>query len=131
MPRRIALACLALLLAAGPAQAQFGSGGATIPSRRALARVNLDMQWHGVVPLTGAEKLIEVSIDSGLLFAQTNHANFYAFEAETGRFLWVAHLGRVASKAEPASVNSYAVYVTNSNQVFALDRRTGRPSWPF
>ena len=126
MPRRIALACLALMLAAGSAQAQVGFGTTTIPSRRALARVNLDMQWNNVVPLEGAEKLTELSVDSGMLFAQTNFANFYAFDAESGRYLWNAHLGRVTSKAEPASVNSYAVFVTNSNRLFALDRRTGR-----
>ncbi len=131
MPRRIALlACLALGLAVGSAaQAQVGYGTATIPSRRALARVNLDMQFNSVVPLQGAEKLVELSIDAGILFAQTNYANFYAFDAESGRYLWAAHLGRVTTKAEPASVNSFGVYVTNSNSLFALDRRTGRQMW--
>ena len=129
MPRRIALACLGLLLVAGSARAQVGFGTSTIPPRRALARVNLDMQWHGIVPLDGAEKLTELSIDAGMLFAQTNLANFYAFDAETGRYLWAAHLGRVTSKAEPASVNSFGVFVTNSNVLFALDRRTGREMW--
>ena len=126
---RIALACLALTLAAGPTVAQVSLGTTAIPARRSLARVNLDMQWHGVVPLTGAEKLVELSIDAGMLFAQTNHANFYAFEAETGRYLWAAHLGRVTIKAEPAAVNSFAVYVTNSNTLFAFDRQSGREIW--
>ncbi len=130
MPRRIALlACLASVLIEGSAQAQVGFGTATIPSRSALARVNLDMQFNGVVPLDGAEKLVEMSIDAGILFAQTNYANFYAFDAESGRYLWAAHLGRVTSKAEPASVNSFGVFVTNSNSLFALDRRTGRQMW--
>lgn len=129
MPRRLILACLGLLLAAGPARAQVGYGPGAIPARRALARVNLDMQWNGVVPLEGPEKLTEMSVDSGMLFAQTNHANFHAFDAETGRYLWVAHLGRVTTKAEPASVNSFGVYVTNSNQIFALDRKSGRVMW--
>ncbi len=31
--------------------------------------------------------------------------------------------------AEPASVNSTAVFVTNSNQLFGLDRKTGRLIW--
>ena len=130
MPHRLTLACLAALLAIGShIQAQVSFGVGTIPPRRALARVNLDMQWNGVVPLNGAEKLTELSIDKGLLFGQTNLANFYAFDAETGRYLWVAHLGQVTSKAEPASVNSFGVYVTNSNQLFGLDRGTGRQMW--
>ena len=130
MPHRLTLVCVAALLTVGSlvqAQVQFGTGA--IPPRRALARVNLDMQWNGVVPLNGAEKLTEMSVDDGLLFGQTNLANFYTFDAETGRYLWVAHLGRVSSKAEPASVNSFGVYVTNSNQLFALDRGTGRQMW--
>ncbi len=129
MPRRIALACLGLLLMAGTAQAQVGFGRSSIPSRQALARVNLHMQWQGNVPLEGAEKLTELSVDSGMLFAQTTFANFHAFDAESGRYLWTAHLGRVTTKAEPAAVNAFAVYVTNSNQLYAFDRRTGRPMW--
>jgi outer membrane protein assembly factor BamB len=129
MPRRLALASLALLLTLGTAQGQVSFGNNAIPGRRALARVNLDLQFSTVVPLIGAEKLIQISIDDGMLFAQTNHANFYTFDAETGRFLWSAHLGTVTTKARPVSVNSYAVYVSNSNSIFGLDRRSGRKMW--
>ncbi len=129
MPRRLPLACFALILAAGEARAQVPYGQTALPSRRALARVNLDIQWNGVVPLNGAEKVTEMSIDAGMLFIQTNFANFYAFDAESGRYLWAAHLGRAATNAEPASVNSFGVYVTNSNKLIALDRKTGRQMW--
>jgi outer membrane protein assembly factor BamB len=129
MPRRLALAFLALTLAIGTARAQVPYGSQAIPGRRALARVNLDLQFSSVVPLLGPEKLIELSIDDGMMFAQTNHANFYAFDAETGRYLWGAHLGDITTKAEPASVNSNGVFVTNSNELFALDRKTGRLVW--
>jgi len=129
MPRRLALICLALTLTAGSARAQVPFGRDAIPSRRALSRINLDMQWTCVAPLGGAEKLIEMSIDAGMLFAQTNFASFHAFDAETGRFLWTAHLGQKTTHAEPASVNSTSVYVTNGNSLFALDRRTGRQVW--
>jgi outer membrane protein assembly factor BamB len=87
------------------------------------------MQFYQVVPLDGSEKLLELSIDDGMLFAQTNRANFYAYDAETGRYLWGAHLGAVSTKAEPATVNSTMVFGTNSNQIFALDRSTGRQLW--
>jgi outer membrane protein assembly factor BamB len=130
MPRRLALACLALLtLTIGPAQAQVPYGNQAIPGRRALARINLDLQFSSVVPLLGAEKLIQLSIDDGMMFAQTNSANFYAFDAESGRYLWGAHLGSITTKARPASVNKSAVFVTNSNQMFGLDRKTGRQMW--
>jgi len=131
MPRRLALACLTLILTclaeSAPAQVPYGTN--TIPARRALARINLDQQFVVVVPLVGAEKLTELSIQDGMMFAQTNHANFYTYDAETGRYLWGAHLGAVTTKAEPASVNKDAVFVSNSNQLFCLDRRTGRQLW--
>ena len=129
MPRQLALVGLVFVLAIGSARAQVPFGNQSIPGRRALARVNLDLQFSCVVPLNGPEKLIELSIDSGMLFAQTNHANFFAFDAETGRYLWGAHLGNITTHAEPASVNSFGVYVTNSNYIFGLDRRTGRQMW--
>jgi outer membrane protein assembly factor BamB len=129
MPRRLALACLALILAIGTADAQVSYGTNAIPARRALSRINLDLQFTSVVPLVGAEKLIQLSIDEGMLFAQTNHANFYLFDAESGRYIWGAHLGDITTKAQPAAVNSFAVFVTNSNELFALDRATGRQIW--
>ena len=129
MPRRLALVSLIFLLAIGSARGQVSFGNNSIPGRRALARVNLDLQFSCVVPLNGPEKLTEISIDDGMLFAQTNHANFYAFDAETGRYLWGAHLGNITTHAEPASVNSFGVYVTNSNFMFGLDRKTGRQMW--
>ena len=129
MSRRLALLCLALTLAAGSATAQAPYGRDAIPSRRSLSRINLDLQWTGVAPLGAAEKLIELSVDAGILFAQTNHASFHAFDAETGRLLWTAHLGQLTPHAEPASVNSFAVFVTNGNSLFALDRKSGGQMW--
>jgi outer membrane protein assembly factor BamB len=129
MPRRLALACVGLMLTAATSRAQSPISSGAFPSRAALARVGLDLHWAGMVPLSGAEKVTSLSIDSSLLFAQTNMANFFAFEAESGQLLWSAHLGRVTSQAFPASVNSTQVFVTNSNQLFALDRKTGRQMW--
>lgn len=129
MPRRFVLFGLALLVTVGSAQAQVPFGNKAIPARRALARINLDLQFSSVVPLYGAEKVIQLSIDDGMLFAQTNEANFYAYDAESGRYLWGAHLGNITTQAKPASVNSYGVYVSNSNKIFGLDRKTGRQMW--
>ena len=129
MPRRLALASFALLLVVGSAHAQVSFDKNAIPGRRALARVNLDLHFSTVVPLYGAEKVTQISIDDGMLFAQTNHGNFYAMDGETGRALWGAHLGDITTKSTPVSVNSYAVYVTNSNTIYALDRKTGRQIW--
>ncbi len=131
MPRQLALACLALMLtlAIVPAEAQVPYGTHAIPGRRALSRINLDLQFSSVVPLVGPEKLAALSIDDGMLFAQTNAGNFYAYDAETGRYLWGAHVGNVTISSRPASVNKSAVFTTNSNRIFGLDRKTGQQIW--
>ena len=129
MPRRLALACLALTLAILPADAQVPYGKGSIPGRRALSRVGLDLQFSSVVPLVGPEKMAALSIDDGMLFAQTNAGNFYAYDAETGRYLWGAHLGNVTTTSRPASVNKFGVFTTNSNRIFGLDRKTGQQLW--
>jgi outer membrane protein assembly factor BamB len=129
MSRRLALACLTLALAASTASAQVPYSRDAIPARRNLARIGLDLNWAGVVPLLGAERVLELSVDSEYLFIQTNLANFYAYEAETGRYLWTAHLGRETTRAQPASMNATTVFVANSNQLFAFDRKTGRQVW--
>ena len=64
-----------------------------------------------------------------MAFAQTNMANFHAFDSESGRLLWSANLGQQTGDAQPASVNSYAVFVTNGNILYSLDRNTGRVVW--
>ena len=129
MPRRLALACLVLTLWGGTAHAQVAFGNNAIPARKSLSRVNLDLHFTSVVPLNGPEKLSSLSIDDGLMFAQTNNANFYTYDAETGRYLWGAHLGRVTARSNPASVNKTTVFVTNSNRLYALDRKSGRQIW--
>ena len=43
--------------------------------------------------------------------------------AETGRLLWTTRLGMQTAHARPASVNSFAVFVTSLNMLYALDRR--------
>jgi outer membrane protein assembly factor BamB len=70
-----------------------------------------------------------------LVYVQTNEANFYAYDAESGRLLWSTNLtpnkalGLKIAKAMPVSANSRAVFVSNANILFALDRATGKTLW--
>lgn len=129
MSRRVLLAWLFLGLVVSTARAQVPYGEHLIPTRTALGRIGLERHWVGVVPLSGVERLIEISIADNLLFAQTNQANFSVYNAESGQLLWSMNLGAKTGDAQPASANSFAVFVTNSNRLFALDRQTGRPYW--
>ena len=126
MARRYALACLVALLATTAARAQIPYSRDMIPTRSAMARLGLEQNWMGFVPIIGTERLLSISIAENMFFAQTDQANFYAYEAESGRELWMANLGRPSGTAQPASVNSRLVFVTNSNYLFGIDRKTGR-----
>jgi outer membrane protein assembly factor BamB len=129
MARRFALAWVVAILAATAARAQIPISRDLLPTRSALARLGLERHWMTLVPIVGPERLTSISMSKDLVFAQTNSANFYAFEAESGRLLWEASLGRRSGTTLPASVNSRLVFVTNSNQLYALDRFTGALVW--
>jgi outer membrane protein assembly factor BamB len=130
MPRRLMSAWVGLLLVATIAQAQIPFSKDLMPARTSLARLGLERHWFNVIPLGGnAEKVSEVSIDEGLVFAQTDKANFFAYDAESGRLLWTANFGKFSVDAYPASANSTMIFVTNSNTLHALDRKTGREVW--
>jgi outer membrane protein assembly factor BamB len=129
MVRRITSAWVLAILAVTPAWAQIPISRDLVPNRTAMARLGLERNWMALVPVVGSERLLSISLAENMLFAQTNRANFYAYDAESGRLLWLAHLGSEAGAAQPASVNSRLVFVTNSNALYALDRQTGRVVW--
>jgi outer membrane protein assembly factor BamB len=126
MPRRLALACALLVLAAPSARAQgTGFTQSMFPKRVALARIGLEPNWIGVVPVGRSERILTITITEAMVFAQTNAANFHAFDVETGRYLWGANLGKPSGHAFPASINSTMVFVTGGHAIYGLDRKTG------
>jgi outer membrane protein assembly factor BamB len=144
MSRRLVLAIVVLGLAATSARAQATRSftRSIVPSRTSLARLGLERQWSGIVPLGhGSERLLLISQAGGFLFAQTSLSNFHCYDAETGRHLWGLTLSRPmhgaqgvalpqpTSDARPAAVNSDRVFVTNSTTLYTLDKSTGRIIW--
>src|SRR4051812_4157952 len=129
MVRRIVLAWAVTALAVSTARAQIPISRDLVPTRTAMARLGLERNWMALVPLVGTERLLSISMADTMLFAQTNLGNFYAFDAESGQRLWSLSLGHESGAAQPASVNSRLVFVTSSNKLFALERRTGRVVW--
>jgi outer membrane protein assembly factor BamB len=129
MSRRLIFACLVLTFLGPAAKGQVPVSRDLLPTRTALARLGLERHWMAVVPLVGTERLLGISISSGLLFAQTTQGNFHVYDAESGRHYWSAALGPDIRAARPASANSTTVFVTNSNYLYALDRQTGRQVW--
>jgi outer membrane protein assembly factor BamB len=129
MSRRTALAWVLVLLGSLPAHAQAPFARDLVPTRTSLGRLGLERHWMAVIPLVNEERVLSINLADDLLFAQTSQANFHVFQAESGQHLWSTKLGIHSAHARPASVNSFAVFVTNLNRLFALDRRTGRTMW--
>ncbi len=99
--------------------------GAGCPS----SGVGLERHWFAVVPLVETERLLRITRTQDLLFAQTSYARMHTFDAETGRLLWTADLGERSGFARGVASNSWAVFATNANMLYALDRGSGRPIW--
>jgi outer membrane protein assembly factor BamB len=115
----------------GLARAQMPFPARLIPTRAALERLGLERQWFGVIPLIETERLLKISIGGDLLFAQTSYAMLHTFDAETGRPLWSAQLGARTGFARGVASNSFAVFVSNADNFFALDKATGRTIWRY
>ena len=129
MSRRLLLAGALVALAALPVRAQMPFPRDLVPTRTTLGRLGLERHWMAPVPLVNEERLVGISLAEGFVFAQTNRGYFHAFDSESGRLLWTTRLGIQTARVRPASVNSFAVFVTNLNNLFALDRNTGTTIW--
>lgn len=131
MPRRLALVWAFLIfgLSGSPVHAQSIVPRDIIPTRTSLSRLGLERQWMTAIPLAGTERVLEISRSEDLFFVQTDQAMLHVYNAETGRHQWSTKLGEQAPTARPVSSNSYAVFATNANIMFALDRGTGRVIW--
>jgi outer membrane protein assembly factor BamB len=128
--RSIAFGAFWMLAAALPTQAQVHFAQDLIPTRSALERVGLEKRWSVVVPLDRSdERVIQINLDDGQVFAQTNRGYIHAFDAERGTYQWGAHLGWPTATAFPITVNKDYALAANSTFLHALDRRTGRAVW--
>jgi outer membrane protein assembly factor BamB len=117
------------IIAGSSARAQSPFPANLIPSRTALERLGLERQWFVVVPLVETERLLRISRTDRMLFAQTTYAKLHAYDAETGRRLWTAELGERTGFARGVAANTWAVFATNANTLFSIDRGSGRIMW--
>jgi outer membrane protein assembly factor BamB len=113
------------------ARAQMPFPRDLVPKRTSLERLGLERQWYAVVPLVEAERLLRISLTGNFVFAQTSYAMVYTYDAETGRLLWSAQLGQRTAFARGAASNSFAVFVSNADEFYCLDRGSGRTIWKY
>jgi outer membrane protein assembly factor BamB len=132
MIRRLSPVLVMLAMFAGSsAKGQMPFPNNLVPTRSALERLGLERQWYAVLPLLETERLLRISRSSDLLFAQTNDARLHVIDPESGRVLWTASSGERAGFARGAASNSFAVFITTANYLFAFDKKTGRQLWKF
>jgi outer membrane protein assembly factor BamB len=129
MSRRLLLAWVLLIPLGWPASGQTIMPGTLLPDRAALERLGLERGWYTAVPVAGTEQILRISMAENLVFAQTSQAMLHAYDAETGRLLWSASLGRPTGESQPIAVNSTGVFVTNAQHLLGLERTTGRVLW--
>lgn len=128
--RNVLLPLLVIGLIAPASRAQIPFTSDMMPTRTALTRLGLERNWMAVVPLgITHERVLLVSQAQDMIFAQTNLANLHAYNAETGRYLWGTNLGRGTNVAHPPSVNSDRVIVAYNQDLWCLDKGTGRQVW--
>ncbi len=140
----------ALLLLATTALAQTTDRIYTrpaVPSREALDRLNLTVEWRVYLPVEGKrdgifsvqlpDKYVLVRMPDGSLapswqiLAQTNSGLVIALERETGQVLWRSLVGVPYHVNVPLAVNSRSVIVNSGPFVYALDRMTGALQWRY
>ena len=55
----------------------------------------------------------------------------HAFDAESGRLLWSAQLGERTGFARGVAANSFAVFVTNADNLLRARQEDGTPIWKY
>lgn len=132
--RRLAAACVALLLTAGAGAgvAAWVSGGTDRSGRQPVAsgsvkKPRVKRVW--AVPLEGKVSARPVLAD-GMLYAGDEDGKVYALDAATGRTKWTYDAGS-RKEASPAVADGTVYAGCKDGSVYALDAATGRVKWKF
>ena len=101
------------------------------PSRDALDRLNLQLEWSAYVPMDGRrDGFASVQLDGNQLIVQTRSGMITVLDSDNGgRALWRARAGLTYQAGLPPAFNRLSVFNSDSGNVFALDRQTGSLQW--
>ena len=129
-----ALAGLLLLGSALPAQISRDQifSRPEIPSKEALARLNLRLSWRAYVPTDGGrDALTRVELIGKDLLVLTRSGTVQRMDAETGKVYWRTTVGKPYTVLPFLSANNRSVYVVANAKVVGLDLATGRKKWEY
>jgi outer membrane protein assembly factor BamB len=90
----------------------------------------LSRPWVSQVQLDRSRDKVEsVTLGNGIVLVQTQLGTLQAFDAETGKSLWVNHVGSPRHPTTPIGVGPGHVAVINGSQLHVFDRLTGKFIW--
>lgn len=97
------------------------------PSREALDRLNLKVEWAVFLPVDGQRDTIAYAqlVDGNQLFVETASGVVFAIDTRTGQRQWSFAFPHRYATPYPAAVNSKYVFVVNLSTLYCFDRYTG------
>lgn len=132
MPRSITATLLLICLTAIVPESLVAQSRLSplVPPKRTLDRYGLVQAWWNQATLDPSrDKIHAVTADEEVVFAASTNGIVTAFDAETGRQLWVHALGRHDEPASGVTTNDDVALVAVGLNMFAIDKFTGEMLW--
>lgn len=122
------LCFLAVVSLAAQAPAQMLPGGLIDPV--AIRRFGLERQWSSQMQLSAlGDRVTSIQLFEGVLYVQSSAAALQAFDAETGKSLWVVHWGDPSFPSTPPAFSHDRIAVINGSKVYLGARSDGTLEW--
>ncbi|HEX4130407.1 MAG TPA: PQQ-binding-like beta-propeller repeat protein [Pirellulales bacterium] len=122
----IAVASTAIVM---PGSARAQTGGELV-AESAANQYGLHRAWYTRAQASvGIGRIESIVYHDNTLFVQTRAATLQAIDAETGRTLWIAHVGKAEYETMSAGADKDFVAVTNGEKLYVLRRATGDLVW--
>jgi outer membrane protein assembly factor BamB len=111
-----------------PAQRALAQAGHPDLIPESMARQHgLTRAWVARVQVDpGRGRVTEVTLHEGMLIAVTDQATVHAFDAETGRTVWIANVGRLGQPHTPVGASASYVAACYGSTLYVLSRADGR-----
>ncbi|MGB4740487.1 MAG: PQQ-binding-like beta-propeller repeat protein, partial [Fuerstiella sp.] len=120
----IAIICLTFMLPA----AHSVSSAADVPTAADLQPLGLELRWNSQAVLdVGRDVVAFVTNDENNLYVQSSGGILTVFNAENGRKLWSAQIGRLNEPASSAISNKNLFVVVVGPVIYGFNKFTGVP----
>jgi outer membrane protein assembly factor BamB len=125
------LVSLFVILSAPFATTVYGEmPSTTVLSQRTLAPYGMTRAWFDQAQVGGISgQILNVLLDRGTLFVQSDQGALTAIDAETGERLWAVQVGEFGRLVQQPSANSRVVAMVNGMVLYVLNRHTGEVLW--